>query len=55
MPKYDYKCTVCGITQEIYKEFGDDSVPVCCQQSMERVWSAVPTHFKTGGFYSTGG
>ena len=54
MPTYEYKCPTCGIAREIYKEFGDDSVPTCCNVSMDRVWSAVPTIFKTGGFYKTG-
>lgn len=55
MPTYEYKCKVCGGTQEIAKAFGDDTVPVCCNESMDRVWSSTPVHFKTGGFYSTGG
>ena len=55
MPRYDFKCGTCGNIIEIHKEFGDDSLPVCCQHSMSRVWSATPVHFKTGGFYSTGG
>jgi len=55
MPTYDYKCEVCKAVQEIQKDFGDESVPTCCQQSMSRVWSAVPVKFNASGFYSTGG
>ena len=55
MPTYEYKCNVCGNQQEIAKEFGDDSVPTCCQASMTRVWSSTPVIFKTSGFYKTGG
>jgi len=53
--RYDYKCEVCGGQQEIERPIGDDTVPVCCSTSMTRLWSATPVHFKTGGFYSTGG
>lgn len=50
MPRYDYKCKVCGGVQEITKSFGDDSVPVCCQESMQQVYGATPAHFKGGGW-----
>ena len=53
MPTYEYKCKVCGGIQEITRSYDDDTVPVCCQTSMERVWSSTPIHFKGGGFYST--
>ena len=55
MAKYDYKCTVCGGVQEIDKPMGSDWVPVCCQESMTQVYSAVPVKFNGSGFYSTGG
>lgn len=55
MPTYEYKCKVCGGVQEVARSYDDDTVPVCCQTSMERVWSSNPVIFKTGGFYSTGG
>lgn len=50
MPKYDYKCNVCGMTQEIHREFGEDFEPTCCQSTMSRVWTATPAHFKGGGW-----
>ena len=50
MPNYDFKCNVCGVVQEVYKEFGDDSIPVCCQTSMNKIFSATPAHFKGGGW-----
>lgn len=50
MPNYDYKCSICGMVREIYREFGEDSVPTCCQSSMERVWSATPAIFRGGGW-----
>lgn len=50
MPNYDFKCSVCGVVQEVYKEFGDDSIPVCCQTSMNKLFSDTPAHFKGGGW-----
>ena len=34
-----------------------DQLPTCrdCNITMDRIWQATPTHFKGGGFYSTGG
>jgi putative FmdB family regulatory protein len=55
MPRYDYECNTCGGQQEIERSFGDDTTPICCGASMSRLWSTTPVHFKTGGFYSTGG
>ena len=55
MATYEYKCTVCGGVQEIDKPMGSDWIPTCCEQSMQQVYSATPTIFKTGGFYKTGG
>jgi putative FmdB family regulatory protein len=54
MPTYEYKCNECGSQVEYERAFGEDHEPVCCQQTMSRVWSPTPTIFKTGGFYSTG-
>ena len=51
----DYKCDLCNMTQEVYREFGDDREPVCCQMVMTRIWSSPPVKFKGSGFYSTGG
>ena len=55
MATYDYKCSVCGGTQEIQKPMGSDWTPVCCEQSMQQIYTAPPIKFNTGGFYSTGG
>ena len=43
------------MTQEVYREFGDDREPVCCSMVMTRVWTSPPVKFKGSGFYSTGG
>ena len=50
MPKYDYKCNKCGMTQEITREFGEDYEPTCCQESMSRLLSATPAIFRGGGW-----
>jgi putative FmdB family regulatory protein len=55
VPRYDYKCEVCGSVQEITKDFGDNTVPVCCDASMTKIFSSTPIHFRGGGFYKTGG
>ncbi len=53
MPRYDYKCNKCGITIEFERGFGEDTEPICCSESMSRVWSAPAAVFKGTGFYST--
>jgi putative FmdB family regulatory protein len=55
MATYEYRCALCGGVQEVSKPMGSDFLPVCCGISMERIWNATPTIFKTGGFYKTGG
>jgi putative FmdB family regulatory protein len=55
MPTYDYKCEACGITLEIQREFLDTAPAMCCEKSMQRVWSAPAVKFNGPGFYSTGG
>jgi len=55
MPTYDYKCEVCGGTLEIQREFSEQTNIMCCQQAMQRVWSAPAVKFNGTGFYSTGG
>lgn len=53
MPKYDYKCTVCGSVVEFERGFGEDRGPSCCNQMMQRQWGNVGVIFNGGGFYST--
>ena len=55
-PRYDFKCNRCGAQVEQTRNFDEDSpAPICgdCCQSMERVWSSTPIHFKGSGFYAT--
>ena len=58
MLTYEYKCPKCGNSEEHQRDMDDrDQLPTCqaCDVLMNRVWQATPTHFKGGGFYSTGG
>jgi len=53
MPRYDYKCSVCSSQIEFEKSFDEEIFPVCCNQSMQRLWSATTAIFNGSGFYST--
>ena len=53
MPRYDYKCSVCSGQIEFEKAINEDKYPVCCDQSMQRLWSAPAAIFNGSGFYST--
>jgi len=53
MPRYDYKCSICSSQIELEKSIGDDRDPVCCNESMQKLWSAPAAIFNGSGFYST--
>jgi len=53
MPRYDYKCSVCSSQIEFEKRFDEEIFPVCCNQSMQRLWSATTAIFNGSGFYSS--
>ena len=52
MPYYDFRCPTCGATREISMSYGENVHPVCCDESMERVYSPVGVIFKGSGFYA---
>ena len=55
MPRYDYRCTVCGEGFELvqsFKEAGSGTCPVCSGAG-QRVFHAVPVIYKGSGFYTT--
>lgn len=56
MPTYEYECKTDNIKQELILSMNHEK-PKCeiCGQDMTQVFFAAPVHFKTGGFYSTGG
>lgn len=52
-PAYDFRCEYCGAVTEI-----EESLPPQCTvdgETMIRIWTTTPVHFKGSGFYSTGG
>ena len=53
MPRYDYRCSICSSQVEFERSIGDDKYPICCNESMQRVWSAPAAIFNGSGFYST--
>lgn len=54
MPRYEYKCFICSSQIELEKSINDsDRYPICCSQSMQRLWSAPIVIFNGSGFYST--
>ena len=53
MPRYDYRCSICSSQVEFEKSISDDIYPVCCNESMQRLWSAPAAIFNGSGFYST--
>jgi putative FmdB family regulatory protein len=53
VPKYDYKCSICSSQIEFEKSIEEDRHPVCCNESMQRLWSAPAAIFNGSGFYST--
>ena len=38
-------------------EIQEPALPACpfCGETMQRIWTATPVHFKGNGFYSTDG
>lgn len=56
MPTYEYECTECVVSTEVYARINDTyPYPICpkCNEVMERKWTAAPAIFKAKGFYST--
>ena len=55
MPNYDYVCSSCNSTRELYRGFNDaEFIPTCCDQDMKRVYTPNGVIFKGSGFYKTG-
>jgi putative FmdB family regulatory protein len=54
MPRYDYRCTQCGMSMEFERGFHEETEPLCCEQVMQRQWGgSVGVIFNGSGFYST--
>jgi len=57
MPRYDYKCKVCGAHEIITHGFHDEPSQDCfmddCNGTMSKVYSPTPAIFNASGFYKT--
>lgn len=53
MPAYDYKCSSCGIIQEIRQKITDAPLTECpeCGGEFKRIIRSVGIIFKGGGFH----
>ncbi len=53
MPRYDYRCSVCGHEFEVKQSFTDEPLASCtdCGAASRRVIHSVPVVFKGSGFY----
>lgn len=53
LPTYDFQCKSCGNLVEVQTR---EPIPCTfCGETMVRLYTAVPIHFKGTGFYKTGG
>jgi len=50
MPKYDFQCGQCGVVNEVERSLGEDTTPICCNENMNRLWTATPAIFKGRGW-----
>src|SRR6266568_1582763 len=55
MPKYDYRCTACGVVYEKREGFDAPALQDCpeCSGSARRVLTAPAIVFKGSGWYAT--
>jgi putative FmdB family regulatory protein len=56
MPTYDYECTSCGYTFEVFQSMSDDPLKKCpeCGKKVQRlIGGGVGIIFKGSGFYVT--
>ena len=53
MPAYDYKCSSCGIIQEVRQKISDAPLTECpeCGGEYKRIIRSVGIIFKGGGFH----
>jgi putative FmdB family regulatory protein len=57
MPTYEYRCTSCEATMEVFARMSDPPPESCescgAQGQLEKVLFAPAVHYKGSGFYST--
>lgn len=49
MPTYDYRCEKCQMTVEVMHSVSEHG-PKCCEQPMNKLFSATPAIFKGDGW-----
>jgi putative FmdB family regulatory protein len=50
MPIYEYKCVKCQIAMEMEKSIHEEADPICCGESMVRVYGTFGITFKGTGW-----
>ena len=50
MPIYEYKCQKCEISMELEKSIHEEADPLCCGESMSRVYGSFGITFKGTGW-----
>ena len=55
MPIYEYKCSKCGHTTEMWQRFSDPPLAECeiCGGSVKKIISQNTFHLKGSGWYAT--
>jgi putative FmdB family regulatory protein len=55
MPTYEYRCTDCGNSVDVFQRIGDQPPTVCdvCGGTLRKVFHAAGIVFKGSGFYAT--
>ena len=55
MPTYEYACTDCGTTVEVFQRFGEEPLQECgvCGGRLRKVFHPAGIVFKGSGFYAT--
>jgi len=52
--QYDYRCVICGGEQSLQRSIhAEADNPVCCNQTMGRMYTVPGVSFNASGFYST--
>ena len=53
MPKYEYRCTQCDHTFDVYQTFSDSALTECpeCGGALRKVFGSLGVTFQGSGFY----
>jgi putative FmdB family regulatory protein len=50
VPTYEYKCVKCQIAMEMERSIHEEADPICCGESMSRVYGSFGISFKGTGW-----